>query len=142
MRHFRHPQAGAIGDAERGPVLDTRRRLEQPANLLDAQHIGQLPGITGQYQAARQVGPVERHAEQEAQRRDRTVDGGCSGTVLALVKLEPADILSARGIGGLAQECGEAQNVTNIVALGTRQQTAHRHIVEHALAKRGDRTKG
>ena len=36
--HLRHAQPGAIGGAERGLVLRPRRRLEQPPNLLDAEH--------------------------------------------------------------------------------------------------------
>ncbi len=66
MRHLRHAQSRAVCDAERGAVLDARRRPEQLRHFVNAQHIGQLPGTTRQHQAARQIRPIKRHAEQEA----------------------------------------------------------------------------
>ena len=51
VRDLGHAQARAIGDTERGLVLDARRRLEQPRRFLDAQHLGQLARIPGDHQA-------------------------------------------------------------------------------------------
>jgi hypothetical protein len=45
VRHLRHAQPRAIGHAQRGALLDARRRREQPADLLDVEDIGQLAGI-------------------------------------------------------------------------------------------------
>ena len=36
---------GAVGGAERGLVLEARRRFEQPRHFLDAQHLRQLARI-------------------------------------------------------------------------------------------------
>ncbi len=117
---LRHPQSGAVRDAQRGAVLDARCRLEQPPYLLDAQHVGQLAGTRREDQPARQVGPVKRHAKQEPQRRYRGADDGLSDTVLALLKLEAPYVLGSRGLRRASQERREGANVADIVVLGTR----------------------
>src|ERR1700688_1527392 len=43
---FGDPKPGAIGGPECCLVLETRRRLEQPPDLLDAQHVRKLSGMT------------------------------------------------------------------------------------------------
>ena len=68
VRDLRHAQPGAIGYAQRRPVLDTRCRTEQLRHLIDAQHVGELPRTMGQHQPPRQIRPLERHVKQEAQR--------------------------------------------------------------------------
>ena len=115
--HLRHAQARAIGGAEYGLVFDARCRFEQPADFLDAQHRWQLARVARQDQAPRQVWPVERHGEEEAQRRDRAVDRRRLYAALALVHLKPANILSRRRIGRPPEEGGEAAHKTNIVVL-------------------------
>jgi hypothetical protein len=56
-----------------------------------------------------------------------------------LVHLKAADILGRRRIRRPLQECSEATNEANVVALCGRSQAAHRHIFEHALPQRADR---
>ena len=138
MRHLGHAQASAVCHAKRCAVLDARRRLEQPPDLFDAQHVRQLPGTTRQYQLARQVGPLQRHAEQEAQCRHRAVDDGLPGTMLALVNLKAPQIFSGRGVGRASDEACEGAYMADIVVLGPRAHAAHRHVVEHAPTQRGN----
>ena len=47
---------------------------EQSPNLLDAEHRWQPPRVADDDEAARQVRPIERHREEEAQRRYRAID--------------------------------------------------------------------
>src|SRR5215218_336196 len=68
------PQSGAIGRAERGPVLRPRCRFEQPRDLLKAEHQRQLARLADEREAAGEIGAVQRHGEEEAQRRDGAVD--------------------------------------------------------------------
>jgi hypothetical protein len=68
------PQSGAIGCAERGPVLRTWRRFEKPRHLLEAEHQRQLARLADERETAGEIGPVQRHGEEEAQRRDSAVD--------------------------------------------------------------------
>lgn len=93
VRHLGDAQAGAIGDPERGLILDAWCRLEQPGRLLDAEHVGQLALIAGNHQGPRQIPPLQRHVEQEAQSRDGTIDRGGVDTVFMLKELVAADIV-------------------------------------------------
>lgn len=60
---------------------------------------------------ARQVGPVERHGEQEAQRRHRGANDGLTDTVFALVKLEAPHVLGGGGVGRAPEERRESAHV-------------------------------
>ena len=51
---------------------------EQQRDLLDAQHHRQLARLAHDRETAGEIRPVERHGEEEAQRRDRALMlGGC-----------------------------------------------------------------
>jgi len=62
------------------------------------------------------VGPIERHGEEETQRRDRTVDARRLHAGLRLVQLETAQILRRRRVGRPADEGCERPHVANVVA--------------------------
>ena len=136
-RHdLRHPQSGAIGRAEGRLVLRPRCGFEQPHDLLDAQHQRQPARLMDQGQAAREIGPVDRHSEEEAQRRDRAVDARRLHAHPGLVQLEPAQILSRRHVGGAADESGKRLHATDVVTARGLGEAAHGHVFDHALTKR------
>jgi hypothetical protein len=135
MRDLGHAQARAVGDTERGLVLDARCRFEQPRRFLEAQHLGQLAGMPDDYQRTRQIPPLQRNQEQEPQRRDRPVDGRRANAVLMLMQLEVSDVPRRRCVGRATKERGQAPNVTNLVLLGMGAQAPHEHVLLHALAQ-------
>ena len=94
--------------------------------------VGSL-GVADDDEAARQVRPIERHREEEAQRRNRAIDALRLHATLGLVDLEAADILRCRRIGWALEERGEAPHETDIVTLRILAQAAHGHVFEHAL---------
>jgi hypothetical protein len=57
---------------------------------------------------------------------------------LALMNLEPANILSCCRIRRLTEEGCEAAHNANIISLRIGSQAAHRHVFEHALPQRAD----
>lgn len=111
-------QTRAIGDTERGPVLDARRCFEQSRRFLHAQHVRQLAWMAHDHQHTCQIPPLQRHQEQEPQRRDRAVDGRGPDAALMLIQLEATDVLGRRSIGRGSEEGCEAPDVTNVVLLG------------------------
>jgi len=133
---FRDPKPGAVGGPERGFVLETRRRLEQSPDLLDAQHVRKLAGMTDQDEASGQIRPVERHGEEEAERRHRTVDSGGLHPALGLMNLETTDILGGRRIRRPPEEGGEAPHEAYVVVLRVLSKAAYRHVLKHALTER------
>ena len=52
--------------------------------------------------------------------------------------LEAPDILGARRVGRPSQEGRKGANLTYVVAPGALAQAAHRHVIEHPLAQRGN----
>jgi hypothetical protein len=52
---------------------------------------------------ARHLGPIERHAEEETQRRHRAVDGWRAHAGLGLVQLEAAEIFWRCPVGRLVK---------------------------------------
>ena len=137
-RDLGHAQTRAIGNAERGLVLQARCSFEQLRRFLHTEHIRQLAVIAGDHEGARQIPALQCHQKQEPQRRDSAVDGRRSDALLMLIQLEAADIVRRRGVGRAAEERGEAPDVTNVVLLRVGAEATHEHVVQHALAKRRD----
>ena len=139
MRDLAHAQTRAISYAKRGLVLEAGCGFEQPSRFPPhAQHLGQLARVPDDHQRTRQIPPLQRHEEQEPQRRHRTVDRRRANTVLVLIKLESADLLRRRGVRRAPEECGEASDLANVVLLRMGAHAPHEHVVLHALAKRRD----
>jgi hypothetical protein len=114
-------------------MFDAWCRYEQLPHFLDTQYRWQFARIARQDQALRQVWAVERYREENAQRRDGTVNRGWLYPALALVNLKPTNILSGCCIGRLPQERCEAAHETNMLVLCIGPQAAHCHVFEHAL---------
>jgi hypothetical protein len=142
MRDFGNAKARAIGDPERGLVLEAGCGFEQPPRFLDAEHIRQRAVIAGDHKGTRQIPALQCHQKQKPQRRDSAVNGRRSHAVLVLIQLEAADILWRRCVGRAADKRGEAPDVTNVVLRCVGAEAPHEHVVLHALAKRRDRCIG
>jgi hypothetical protein len=81
---------------------------------------------------AGEVRPVERHAEKEAQGRDRAVDARRLHAALRLVQLEAAQILRRRAIGRPANEGRKRPDIPNVVVARLLAEAAHAHVLDHA----------
>ncbi len=75
VRDLGHAQARAIGDAERGLVLQAWSGFEEPDHLFLAQHDRRLARFVHGLQMPDEVGPFDRHVEEEPQRGDGQIDG-------------------------------------------------------------------
>ena len=69
---------------------------------------------------------------------DDAVHGRHRHAGLALLDLEPAQILRRRGIGRAPEEGREAPDIADVVALRLAAEMPHVHIVDQALAQRAD----
>jgi hypothetical protein len=108
--------------------------LQEPHHLLLVQHIGQLPRLTHEGEVARHLRSIER--DPEAQRRDRVVHSRRLAARLALLHLEPAQILRRRAGRRAAEKLRKGLDGADVVALGGGPKLAHRHVFDHALAQR------
>ena len=123
--NFGDAQPGAVGGGERRLVLRPRCRLQQQRHLLDAEHRRQPARVRHDGEPAGQIRPVERHGEEEAQRRDRAVDARRLHAALRLVQLEAAQIFRRRRVGRAADEGRECPHVADIVAARLLVEAAH-----------------
>jgi hypothetical protein len=138
MRDFGHPQARAVGDAERGFVLEARRGFEETRHLLLAQNDRGLAWLVHEPQRANQVGAFERHGEKEPQRGNGSVDRPRAYLLLRHMQLKAAKIVARRRIGRPAEESREGPNMPNVVLPSRFAEAARGHVVDHALAQRAD----
>jgi hypothetical protein len=62
------------------------------------------------------------------------------GALVDQVQLKAAQIVGGRGVGCSFEEDGQTADCADVARLGSRLQLAdaHAHVVEHALAQRGD----
>src|SRR5207244_9805091 len=79
---------------------------------------------------------IERHAEKEAQGRDRAVDARRLHAALRLVQLEAAQILRHRDIGRAADEGRKCPDIPNVVVACLLAEAAHAHVLDHARTQR------
>lgn len=71
---FTSAQAGAVGHAQRGLVLEPRRRIEQSRHLFRAQHHWQLARLIDKMRVLDDGVPLERNPEKEPQRRYAVIE--------------------------------------------------------------------
>src|SRR5271156_5886070 len=110
-------QARAVGDAERGPVLQAGRGSEQSDDLILVQHDRRFARFVHARQMANEVGPLQRHVEEEPQRRYGGVDGRNADPLLCHMHLEAANVLARRAIRRAPEEGCEPSHMTNVILL-------------------------
>jgi len=131
--------AGAgSGGREHRLVLRRCCRAQQEGHFLDAEHCRYPPRIRHDGEPARQIRPVERHCEKEAQGRDRAVDARRLHAVLRLVQLEETQVFRCRRVGRPANKGRECSDVSHIVAARVLLEAAHGHVFDHARSQRAD----
>ncbi len=121
-RHLGDAQARAIGDRQRGLVLEAGGGVEQPGDLVAAEHHRQLARMRQPDQLARQIRAVERLGEEEAQRRHDAVHGRHGNAVLLLLDLEPAQVVGGRRIRRSPEEACQPSDIAEVVALRLRAE--------------------
>src|SRR6202163_4780058 len=85
-----------------------------------------------------QLGAIERHFEEEPQRRDGDVDLWRACTARRQMQPKTAHVLRLGRVGRAAEERGEVLDPLHIVMLGFWRELADRHVFDHAPAQRTD----
>jgi hypothetical protein len=119
-------------------VLRRRCRAQQKGHFLDAEHRRYPPRVRHDGEPARQVRPVERHREKEAQGRDCAIDARRLQTAPRLVQLKKAQLFRRRRVGRPADEGREGAHVADIIAPRILLEAAHAHVFHHARPQRAD----
>src|SRR5271154_2508758 len=129
---------GTVGDTQRRLVLDARCRLQKARNLLGAQDDRHLARLVHERQVPGKVGAVERHIEEEPQRRDGGVDLRRAGAARRQMQPKAAHILQPCCVGRATKERGEILDPLHVVMLGFWRELTDRHVFGHASTQRAD----
>src|SRR5216684_472752 len=85
-----------------------------------------------------EVGAIERHLEEEPQRRDGGIDLGCARPARRQMQaIAPYVLRLGRGRRAF-KERGEVLDPLHVVMLGLRCELADRHVFDHAPTQRAD----
>ena len=122
---------------ERGLVLRPGSRLQQPCDLLQAQDHRDLAWLPHEREVPCHLGAVERHGEEETQRRNRAIDARRTHAGLRLMQLEKAKILRRGRIRRAAEKGCKCPDVPDIVVVRLLNEVAHRHVFDHAPGAAG-----
>jgi hypothetical protein len=110
---------------------------QQQRHFLNAEHRRYPPRLRHDSEPARQIRAVQRHREEEAQRRDRAVDARRLHADPRLVQLEQTQVFRRRRVGRPADEGREGPHVADIIATRVLIETAHGHVFDHARPAMG-----
>lgn len=135
---FTGPQSGAVGEREGGLVLQVAGGSNQAADFLAAQHHGELVRHVHGLHLRHQFATIERDVEEELQSNDRGVERNRRGAAIHQVQLIVPQVLDARRVRRTTQIRSEPLDGAKIAALRLGIEFAHPHVVDHALAQRGD----
>ena len=133
---LRGAKARGIGRGQRRARLQARHRLEEPDDLVGAQHDRQRARRAGVDDPLRDLGMAERHAVEEPQRAHRLVQRRPRNPGRDQMDLEGAHVLQAEPIRRSPEVAGKLRHRVHVGSLRRRRQIADRHVLDHAPAKR------
>ena len=135
---FACAQSGTVGHRQRRAVLQVPGRFDEPRYLLAAEHDRQLVLDPHRAHPGPQLRSAECGLEEELQRRDGRVDRDRRHANVDQVQLKPSHVLGRRRIGRAAQEASQSPHGADIGNLRLVGELAHPHVLDHALAQRGN----
>src|ERR1700675_837854 len=136
--HFAGAQAAAIAETEQHANLEAGCDGQQAPRLVLAHHQRNLLRLTDVIDLGSKIQSPQRHAKQELQPGHGAVAIADAHARLGKVQLEPADVLCRGCLGGPLEKSSEPLATANMAPLCARTELACVHVLDHALAQRGD----
>jgi hypothetical protein len=119
--YFRGAQTRSIGHAQGRFVFEPWCRIEQARHLFRAEHQRQSSRLMDESRVLDNGISLERHSEEEPQRRHGMVESGRIGTFGHQVQLKTPYVLEARLVGRSADERGQILDRADVALLGLRR---------------------
>jgi hypothetical protein len=116
--------------------LQAGNRLEEPHDLLGAQHHRQRLRLARSDNAFGGIAPAQGDAVEEAQRAHGLVDVRPRPLLRDQVQLVGPHVLRAQPIGRAAEMPAELGDRVDVGLLGRRREIADHHVVDHPPTKR------
>ena len=113
-------------------------RLQEPHDLVGAQHHRQLLRLAGSDDALERVGPAQRDAVEEPQGADGLVDMRPRSLLRDQVQLVGAHLLQPQPVRRAAEMPAELGDRIEVGLLRRRREIADHHVLDHAPAQRAD----
>src|SRR5216684_2060471 len=136
--HLAGTQAAAIAEAEQYAHLEAAGDREQAARLVLAHHQRNLLRLAEVINLGRKVRPPQCYAEQELHPGHNAVAIADAHGRLGQVQLETTNVIRCGRIGRSLQKCSETPAVVDVTSLRVCTEFARVHVLDHALAQRGD----
>src|ERR1700730_2794065 len=136
--HLGGAQATAIAETEQHAQLEAARARQQAPRLVLAHHQRNPLRLTKVKNLGRKVQPPQRHAKQEPQPSHDAVAIADARARLGKMQLEPTDVLRCGRIRGPLEKRSKPLAAVNMAPLRPGAEFACIHVLDHALAQRGD----
>src|SRR6202051_1073474 len=136
--HLAGTQAAAITETEQHAGLEAAGDRQQGPGLVRAHDERNLLRLPDVIDLGGKVQSPQRDAEQEPQPGHDAVAVADARARLRQMQLEQADILNCSRVGGPLEKPSEPLAAADVASLRPRTQLACVHVLDHALAQRGD----
>src|SRR5580693_2166821 len=136
--HLAGAQAAAIAETEQRADLEVAGDGQQAPRLVRAHHQRYLLGLTDVIDLGGKIQSPQCHPEQESQPGHDAVAIADARAGLGQVQLEPAYILSRRGVGGPIEKRSKPLAAVTVAPLRARTKLPRLHVLDHAMTQRGD----
>jgi hypothetical protein len=118
--HFSREQAGGVGRHQRSAMLQARHRREKPHYFVGAKDHRQLLLLARVGDALDHRGPSQSDAVEEAQCRNRDIEGGPRGARFNELDLVGAHLRQPQPVGRLLEVLSEFGDRVYVAALCSR----------------------
>src|SRR5712664_2166382 len=136
--HLAGAQAAAIAETEQGANLEVAGDGQQAPRLVRAHHQRYLLGLTDVIDLGGKIQSPQCHPEQESQPGHDAVAIADARAGLGQVQLEPAYILSRRGVGRPIEKRSKPLAAVNVAPLRARTELPCVHVLDHAMTQRAN----
>src|SRR6202047_1155487 len=131
-------QAAAVAETEQRADLEVAGDGQQAPRLVRAHHQRYLLRLTDVIDLGGKIQSPQCHPEQKSQPGHDAGAIADARVVLGQVQLEPAYILSRRGVGRPIEKCSKPLAAVNVAPLRARTEFPRVHVLDHAMTQRGD----
>src|SRR6516162_4991709 len=136
--HLAGAKPAAIGQTEQHAHLEPACDREQAARLVLAHHLWNLLWLTKMIDLGCKVRPPQCDAKQELHTGHDPVAIADAHARLGQVQLEAANVIGRGRVRRPLQKCSQPLAAVDVAPLRVRTKLARIHVIDHALAQRGD----
>ena len=136
--HLADAQARAIGNGQRGLILDASRSTDQARDFIRTQHHRNLARGMHRMHVPHQFRAIKGAVEKKLQSGNRDIERDRRDAVIDQMQLIAPQVFDGCGVGRSPKKQGKPLHCADIAALSLGGEFAHPHFIKKALAQRRD----